>query len=408
MFELVSLLTYLILQGFGFLLAAAVGIIFVYLVLHKLHSRKIALLLFLFFTGTFLFLYLPVTLPQGITYPFAMKSYGPKNDPVLPLDNVFDFFFSFDEFEKVDDIARNPADVPPAIERTGTSTVDIELTAKEVIGEMADGVSVNYWTFNGTVPGPMLRVREGDTVNLTLKNASEDLHLHNIDLHAVTGPGGGAAVSNVLPGEEKTFSFKALNPGLYIYHCAADNVANHMAHGMYGLILVEPEGGLPPVDKEFYVVQGEFYTAAPMGRKGLQIIDTAKMLNGEPEYVVFNGRTGGLNGKMEAEVGDRVRLYVGNGGVNFISSFHVIGEIFDTVYPEAAMGSEPFQNVQSTIVPAGGATIVEFDVEVPGDYVLVDHALARIDRGAWGVLKVSGEENHEIFDGDFETPEHHH
>lgn len=301
--------------------------------------------------------------------------------------------------EKVADIARDPNDIPPPITRAQSEKIKINITSKEVISEMAPGVAMPYWTFDGKVPGPFLRVREGDTVELTLKNDPSSINPHNIDLHAVTGPGGGAVVTNVMPGESKTLLFKALNPGLYIYHCAHPNVAAHMAHGMYGLILVEPKEGLPKVDKEFYVVQGEFYTASDMGDKGLQVFDAKKMLDGHPEYIVFNGRTKGTVGNMKAKVGDKVRIYFGNGGVNLVSSFHLIGEIFDKVYPEGAIGSEPHKNVQSTIVPAGGATITEFGLEVPGNYILVDHALSRLDRGAWGIIKVEGAENKEIFDG---------
>ena len=172
-----------------------------------------------------------------------------------------------------------------------------------------------------------------------------------------------------------------------------------MAHGMYGLILIEPEEGLPEVDKEFYVMQGEFYSAGNLGKYGLQVFDAKKMIDGHPEYIVFNGKTQALNGKMEVSVGDKVRLYVGNGGVNLISSFHVIGEIFDNVYPEAAIGSEPHRNIQTTLVPAGGASIVEFKVDIPGKYIIVDHALARLDRGAWGVMTAEGDEDKEVFDG---------
>ena len=154
--------------------------------------------------------------------------------------------------------------------------------------------------------------------------------------------------------------FKALNPGLYVYHCAQANVANHMSHGMYGLILVEPKGGLPSVDRELYVMQGEIYTASPRGTKGLQVIDAAKMLAGNPEFIVFNGRVGSISKeKIIFGQDEKVRMYVGNGGVNLISSFHLIGEIFDTVYPEASMGGALFKNVQTTLVPAGGAAIVE-------------------------------------------------
>ncbi|RJQ31545.1 nitrite reductase, copper-containing [Candidatus Parcubacteria bacterium] len=334
----------------------------------------------------------------SLELPVFLKTFGPAAGPQLPLKNVFTFLKNIKKYEKAD-IAKDPSDVPGAIGRKVPAEVNVEIETKEVIGEMAPGVFFNYWTYNGQVPGPLIRARAGDKVNVTIKNHPTSLHMHNIDLHAVNGPGGGAIVSNVDPGESKTFSFKALNPGLYVYHCAHPNVAAHMTHGMYGMILIEPEEGLPEVDKEFYIMQGEFYSSGALGKKGLQIFDAKKMLDGHPEYIVFNGKTESLNGKMKAKVGDTVRLYVGNGGVNLLSSFHVIGEIFDNVYPEAAIGSEPNKNVQTTTIPAGGASIVEFKIDAPGRYVLVDHALARLDRGAWGILEAEGEENKEIFDG---------
>lgn len=399
--ELWSLVNYLIVQGFGLVLAGMAAVVFLFIVLRKLHSLRTTLLLLVFFVGAMLFFWFPVGVPQNLSYPFGLTTYGPAAGPTLPLKNIFQFFSHLDSFERVSDIARDARDVPPPTGRTAPAEVSIELTAQEVLAEMAPGIVLNYWTFDGTVPGPMLRVREGDTVHLTLKNDESSLHMHSIDLHAVTGPGGGATVTDVMPGESKTVDFKALNPGLYIYHCAHPNVANHMAHGMYGLILVEPSEGMPQVDRELYVVQGEFYTASARGTKGLQVIDAGKMLDGIPEYVVFNGRTGAVSkDKVVVNQGEKVRIYVGNGGVNLVSSFHLIGEIFDTVYPEAAMGSEPHKNVQSTLVPAGGATIVEFTADVPGTYVLVDHALARLDKGAWGTLSIIGEPRPEIFDGD--------
>ncbi len=389
----------LIVQGFGLVLAGVAAVIFLYIVLRKLNSSLTTVILVVFFAGAMAFFWFPIGVPKNLTYPFGLTTYGPADGPGLPLANVFKFFSHLDSFERVSDISRDPREVP-SIHSTSTREVSIALTAKEVLSEMAPGVVLNYWTFDGTVPGPMLRVREGDIVHLTLKNDPSSLHMHSIDLHAVTGPGGGATVTDVMPGESKTVTFKALNPGLYIYHCAHPNVANHMAHGMYGLILVEPMGGLPPVDRELYVVQGEFYTAGARGTKGLQVIDAGKMLDGNPTYVVFNGRVGAISkDELQVQAGERVRMYVGNGGVNLISSFHVIGEIFDLVYPEGAIGSEPHKNVQSTIVPAGGATIVEFGTEVPGTYILVDHALARLDKGAWGTFSVLGDARPDIFDG---------
>ena len=396
-----------ILQSIGLLILIiafiSIAVIIFYAMFKKIKvANKIIIPTVIVVIGALLFFFSSQVFPSKLKYPFFLKTFGPSDGPELPLKNVFTFFKKIKNMERVD-IAKNPADIPAPLERNHSQEVNVEIETKEVIGEMADGVMFNYWTYNGKVPGPFIRARVGDKVNLTIKNHPSSLHHHNIDLHAVNGPGGGATVTIVKPGESKTFSFKALNPGLYVYHCAHPNVATHMAHGMYGLILIEPEEGLPKVDKEFYVMQGEFYSAGNLGKKGLQVFDAQGMIDGHPEYIVFNGKTQALNGKMKVNVGDKVRLYVGNGGVNLISSFHVIGEIFDDVYPEASIGSEPNHNVQTTLVPAGGASIVDFKVDVPGKYILVDHALARLDRGAWGIMTAEGEENKEIFDGVLDT-----
>ena len=266
---------------------------------------------------------------------------------------------------------------------------------------LANNVEYTFWTFGGTVPGPMLRVREGDTVRIRLRNSSATLNMHSIDLHAVSGPGGGAAVTQIMPGETGAFEWKALNPGLYVYHCATPHVPIHVANGMYGLILVEPEKGLPTVDREYYVMQGEFYTKGRTMAPGLQPFDPEKARSEQPEYVVFNGRMGALlgDGALVARTGETVRLFVGNGGPNLVSSFHVIGAVFDKVYPEAAIGSGHLaRNVQTTLVPAGGAAIVEFKATVPGRFLLVDHSLSRaLDKGALGSVMVSGDARPDIF-----------
>lgn len=403
MYEILLMIKHVLLQSIGFSILAIAIIASLFILLYTISkkfnlARKIALPLIILVAGIFLLFFSPQVFPQNIRYPFFLKTFGPADDPGLPLKNIYTFFKNIKNFEKAD-IAKNPADIPPPIERTHLEEVNVEIEAKEVLGEMTPGVMFNYWTFNGHVPGPFIRARVGDTVHLTLKNHPSSLHHHSIDLHAVNGPGGGATVMMVEPGQSKTFSFKALNPGLYVYHCAHPNVATHMSHGMYGLILIEPEEGLPKADKEFYVMQGEFYSAGNLGKKGLQVFDAKKMIDGHPEYIVFNGKIKSLNDKMKVNVGEKVRLYVGNGGVNLISSFHVIGEIFDNVYPEAAVGSEPHHNIQTTLVPAGGASIVEFEINMPGKYIIVDHALARMDRGAWGIITAEGQENKEIFDG---------
>ncbi|WP_189602718.1 copper-containing nitrite reductase [Salinimicrobium marinum] len=296
-----------------------------------------------------------------------------------------------------------PPRVPrPVGKRAATKlVVNMEVVEKEM--EMSDGVSYVYWTFDGTVPGSFIRTRVGDEIEFHLKNHPDSKLPHNIDLHAVTGPGGGAESSFVAPGREAVFTFKTMNPGLYVYHCATAPVGMHIANGMYGLILVEPEGGLPPVDKEYYVMQGDFYTEGENGERGLQAFDMNKAIDEDADYVVFNGKVGALTGENEltAKVGETVRLYVGNGGPNLVSSFHVIGEIFDKVHVEG--GSQINENVQTTLIPAGGAAIVEFQVDVPGNLVLVDHSIFRaFNKGALGILKVEGEENEKVFGGKIE------
>jgi len=289
-----------------------------------------------------------------------------------------------------------PAVAPPVGKRE-PQLVRVELETREVQALIDDNVGFTFFTFNGTVPGPMIRVRQGDTVELTIKNHPANKTPHNIDLHAVTGPGGGAKYSVVLPGQSATFRFKALHPGVFVYHCAVPPVPMHISSGMYGLIVVEPPEGLPPVDREFYVMQGDFYLNGTRGQPGLYTFSLDKCLAEQPDYVVFNGSVGSLSGDraLQANVGETVRIFFGNGGVNLTSSFHIIGEVFDRVALEA--GTIWSEHVQTTTVPPGGATIVELRLDYPGDYVLVDHALGRMMKGAMGVLHVEGPADSEIF-----------
>jgi nitrite reductase (NO-forming) len=291
--------------------------------------------------------------------------------------------------------------VPPPITRTHATKVIVRLEVVETEMLIAEGVRYTFWTFGGKVPGKFIRIREGDLVEFHLDNHPNNKMPHNIDLHAVTGPGGGAASSLSAPGHSSVFSFKALNPGLYVYHCATAPVAMHVANGMYGLILVEPKEGLPKVDREYYLMQGDFYTKGPNGQPGLQPFSMVKAIDERPEYVVFNGAVGSVTGDkaLQARVGETVRLYFGVGGPNLTSSFHVIGEIFDRVWPEGNMALVS-RDVQTTLVPAGGTTIVDFKVEVPGTYILVDHSLTRaFNKGALGMLKVEGGENKLVYSG---------
>ncbi|MDD7888032.1 copper-containing nitrite reductase [Flavivirga sp. 57AJ16] len=313
-------------------------------------------------------------------------------------------------FENSEDIPVNremiaeltsPPNVPTPVGRRKAKKLIVKMEILEKEGEITDGVRYVYWTFGGTVPGSFIRTRVGDEVEFHLQNHPDNKLPHNIDLHAVTGPGGGAESSFVAPGHEKVFSFKTLNPGLYVYHCATAPVGMHIANGMYGLILVEPEGGLPLVDKEYYIMQGDFYTKGANGERGLQPFDMQKAVDENADYVVFNGKVGALTGDnaITAKVGETVRLFVGNGGPGLVSSFHVIGEIFDKVHIEG--GEKINENVQTTLIPAGGAAIVEFRVDVPGTFILVDHSIFRaFNKGALGMLKVEGEENKKIYSGE--------
>ncbi|WMC11543.1 copper-containing nitrite reductase [Oceanimonas pelagia] len=294
----------------------------------------------------------------------------------------------------------SPPVVPPPITRDHAAKVVVKMETVEKVMEIADGVEYMFWTFGGSVPGQFLRVREGDEVEFHLSNHPSSKMPHNIDLHAVTGPGGGAASSFTAPGHTSVFNFKALNPGLYVYHCATAPVGMHVANGMYGLILVEPKEGLPPVDREYYVMQGDFYTKGEYGEQGLQSFDMDKAIREQPDYVVFNGAVGALNGDkaLTANVGETVRLYVGNGGPNLVSSFHVIGEIFDKVNVEG--GTAINENVQTTLVPAGGAAMAEFKLDVPGNFIMVDHSIFRaFNKGALGMMQVEGPEDKIVYSG---------
>ncbi|HEY7843900.1 MAG TPA: copper-containing nitrite reductase [Bradyrhizobium sp.] len=299
------------------------------------------------------------------------------------------------------DISREPTDVPPPIGKRDPQTVRVDLLSVELEGRLAEGTTFGYWTFNGKVPGPFIRVRVGDTVDVHLKNSADSSMIHSVDFHAATGPGGGAAALQVDPGQEKSMTWKALVPGLYVYHCATPMVAEHIANGMYGLILVEPEGGMAPVDREFYVMQGEIYSDMPYGQRGSAEFSVEKLLNEHPEYFVFNGSVGALSRlhPLQAKVGETVRIFFGVGGPNYTSSFHVIGEIFDKVYSFGGLQAPPLEGVQTVSVAPGGAVITEFKTHVPGNYTLVDHALARVERGLSGILSVEGPPNPEIYNG---------
>ncbi|MFZ2540950.1 MAG: copper-containing nitrite reductase [Gallionella sp.] len=295
-------------------------------------------------------------------------------------------------------IVQDPTAVGTPVGKRAPKTLKFTLEAQEVLGvlDAAAKTTYTYWTFDGKVPGPMLRGRVGDTIEITLKNAKSSLMIHNIDLHAVWGQGGGAALTNVAPGEEKSFVFKALNPGLYVYHCATPVIPQHISSGMYGMILIEPEGGLPKVDKEFYIMQGDMYTEAVAGSNEV-LFNLHEMMEEKPTHVVMNGSAGALAANpMKVKVGDDVRIFFGVGGPNLTSSFHAIGTIWDKVYTEGSTGA-PALNVQTTSVPPGGSTMVEFKARVPAKYILVDHALTRLMKGNVAIIQAEGADVPELF-----------
>lgn len=307
--------------------------------------------------------------------------------PIIPVKPVTD-----------DEIGADAGAVPPAITRKEAQTVSYKITAKEVTAQIEDGTTFDYWCYDGQVPGPMLRARVGDTVEVTLFNDAASKMVHSIDFHAATGPGGGATLLQVPPGQDKTLRFKTLNPGLYVYHCATPHIPTHLSRGMYGMILVEPEKGLPKVDREYYVMQGDFYTTQKPRTRCHQDQDDERLFDERPTYVCMNGRVGSLTGArtMSSKVGETVRVYFGVGGPNLTSSFHIIGEIFDRVYRDADLISPPGLNIQTVLVPTGGATVIEMKTEAPGTLLFVDHSLTRLDKGNVGLLKVDGDPQPDI------------
>lgn len=289
-------------------------------------------------------------------------------------------------------------DVPPPFTRKDQRREVVHWTIREAQNEVAPGVIYDdAWGFEGHVPGPLLRVRVGDLVEVHLRNALNSTHSHNIDFHFVLGPGGGASALSVGPGEDAVLEARATAPGFYMYHCATPDIPTHIANGMYGFVLVEPEQGLPEVSKELYVVQSEIYT--DNDKPGHKSFDQARAEKADPQYVVFNGAVGSLLKDHSPIVteNETVRVYVGNAGPNLISSFHIIGQIFDKVYREGDLISPPARDLQTTLIPAGGSAVVEFTPPTPGSFLMVDHSIFRLHHGAVGSIDVYGQEQAEIF-----------
>ncbi|MDQ2073972.1 copper-containing nitrite reductase [Haloarcula sp. NS06] len=303
----------------------------------------------------------------------------------------------------VDRIAADPTAIPDPIDRSEPKTVSVEMTTKEQVAEVEPGVTYTYMTFGDQIPGPMIRVRRGDTVELTITNEEGNSMPHNIDLHAVRGPGGGAEASMVTPGQTKTFRFKATYPGAFIYHCAVPNLDMHISSGMFGMILVEPKEGLPEVDHEFYFGQHELYTTGDTGEKGHHDFDMEAMAAEEPTYVLMNGEKYAITpdryGSPSMSVGDTARVYFVTGGPNLDSSFHPIGSVWDEVWQQGAIAGPPNKYVQTTPVKPGSCAITTLHAEVPGPIKLVDHALSRVARkGTMAIINREGPANPDVFE----------
>lgn len=330
----------------------------------------------------------------------AMEGKGPQNQTNNFLkSNVANLSFA-------QRVAADPKDIPPPITRKTPKTVHVELECVELISELEDGTKFPYMTFGGTVPGPMIRVRQGDTVVLTLTSADENMMLHNIDLHAVYGTGGGAAATYVTPGSKETIKFKAMYPGAFIYHCAVPAMDQHISSGMFGIILVEPEEGLSRVDHEFYLGQHEVYIQGETGAKGLQEFSFDKMKDENADYVLINGQKGALvgDGAMKVKKGETARIFFVNGGPNLASSFHPIGNVWTKAWRDGAIASYPERFVQTMLVPPGDCGIFEMDFPVPSTIHLVDHALSRVEyKGMMANIEVEGSPEPDIYDPNYEV-----
>jgi len=305
----------------------------------------------------------------------------------------------------VDRIAADPTELPDPVDWDEPRRHEIEMTTTEVTAEVEPGVTFDYMTFDDRIPGPMVRVRRGDTVNMTLHNDERNSRPHNIDFHAVYGPGGGAEDTTISPGESATIEFKAMYPGVHVYHCAVPNMDHHISAGMYGAIVVEPEDGLPAVDRELYIGQNELYTNGDTGEEGHHTFDYDAMQNEEPTYVCLNGEAYALTpdryGAINVEKGERVRIFFSNGGPNLTSSWHAIGNVWAEFYRDGGLANEPEQYIETAPVVPGSVAAAEIDTPVPGPIKIVDHALSRVARkGFLGVINVEGEEEPEIFNPD--------
>ena len=300
-------------------------------------------------------------------------------------------------------VAADPTRIPPPIRRDRAIHHEVTLEAREIRATLADGAEFVFMTWNGQIPGPMIRVRQDDTVTLTVRNAAANSRPHCIDIHAIYGSTGGCMATLVPPGGTRREFFKCTYPGAFVYHCGVPyNADEHISCGMFGMILVEPYDGLPAVDREFYLGQHELYTREQFGSRGLLSFDYEAMARADANFVLFNamvrGLTSGGIGAMRANVGETVRVFMVNGGPNLSSSFHPIGNIWKNCWPQGALANPPLAYVQTQPVAPGSCFVGEMELPVPGSINLVDHALSRVARrGLLAEIAVDGPADPSLF-----------
>jgi nitrite reductase (NO-forming) len=272
----------------------------------------------------------------------------------------------------------DPGLPPVARERT----TRLQFTAQEVPIRISDDTVISAWTFDGEIPGPIVHVKQGDTVEFTLVNHGSIPH--SMDFHAAQiDPK--VAFRSIVPGQSVSYTFRARYPGVYMYHCGTSPVLMHIGSGMVGAVVVDPPSPLPAA-KEFVLVESEYYLAAAVA--GVMPFDYTKMLATLPDYVVFNGRPSQyMTAPIKVKVGDRVRFYVVNAGPTHPCNFHVVGEQFDTVYLGAPPGF-PLRGVQTFAVAPGGGMVFEMLADIPGEFVFVNHGFGHGQKGAIGILSV--------------------
>ncbi|MEJ2653064.1 MAG: copper-containing nitrite reductase [Gammaproteobacteria bacterium] len=303
---------------------------------------------------------------------------------------------------RADSVSADASRLPPPVTRDHAIHHDIEIEAREVEAKLDSGTTFTFMTWEGQVPGPMIRVRQGDTVALTVKNAKENSQFHNLDMHAIYGTGGGSAATLVMPGQSKTERFKCMYPGAFIYHCAVPTLDEHISRGMFGMIVVEPHEGMHKVDREFYLGQHEIYTKEPFGTSGKLHFNYEALVKEQPQYVVFNGAVNGFTpgryGPLKAKVGETIRVFMVCGGPNQSSSFHPIGNVWSRCWPQGALANAPLKYVQTQPVAPGSCMVGDMELPVPETIKLVDHALTRVThKGLLAMIEVQGKENPEIY-----------